>query len=70
MTASQAIARSVSHNEIVTIEFNTYTEHDLLAACEDWTGNPTARRTEFWGTDNDGNEWRVHMRAEPEGEEP
>lgn len=49
MTAEQAIKRSQSRNEIVTID------HD-----DDVVGNDMH---EFWGANDDG-EWRVHVRAE------
>lgn len=69
MTAKEAIERSISHNEIVTITPNpadvlaaAKLTTDLIAASDDWTrGND---RVEFWGTDDSGAEWRVHVLAE------
>ena len=59
--AKDAIARSVSHNEIVTID---YTDSDalqtLLVEGDDWIeANGVA---EYWGTTESGSEWRVHVR--------
>jgi hypothetical protein len=61
--AERAIARSVSHTEIVTIAYDADAAAALQAACEDSVGVPD-ERTEYWGTTDDGDEWRVHMRAE------
>lgn len=58
-TADRAIARSISHTEIVTIDYDAATAADLDAMCE---GSAEAERgTEYWGI-TDGDEWRVHMR--------
>ena len=59
MTAEQAIERSVSHNEIVTLEWDSVVFDDLLVESEDSTRGEVH---EFWGV-RDGREWRVHMRA-------
>lgn len=70
-TVTQAIARSVSYNEIVALEANWESgpnhvqdlRGDLLVACEDWTSRDTERGevSEYWGTTDDGDEWRVHL---------
>lgn len=59
MTAEQAIERSVSHNEIVTLEWDSVVFDDLLVESDDSTRGEVH---EFWGC-RDGREWRVHMRA-------
>lgn len=59
MTAATAIARSVSHTEIVTVPWTAELEIDLLAACDD--SADTTDVQEYWGTDEDGAEWRVHL---------
>ena len=59
MTAEQAIERSVSHNEIVTLEWDSVVFDDLLVESED---SVMGEVHEFWGT-RDGASWRVHMRA-------
>ena len=61
-TTKRAIARSVSHTEIVTLEYNWETIQDLLVWSDDNVETETVH--EFWGTDDDGNEWRVHVRRE------
>ena len=59
MTADQAIARSVSHNEIVTIQYKPGVEATLCLECD---GSVDAGKVhEYWGTDADGYEWRVHV---------
>lgn len=62
MTHTEAIARSISHNEIVRLEYAKDTHDDLLAECDDCT--EANGEFEFWGTDEAGNEWRVHMAEE------
>lgn len=58
MNAEQAIERSISHNEIVNLEYDADTAADLRSVCDDTVrGNEV---TEYWGT-KDGSEWRVHM---------
>lgn len=62
-TVADAISRSISHNEIVTIEAGTQRdaiEAELARECE---GDTDANHDvhEFWGTDCDGAEWRVHV---------
>lgn len=68
-TAADAIARSISHTEIVTLSFDAernekidamHVKGDLLNASEDWVESGSV--TEYWGKDDDGNEWRVHVR--------
>ena len=61
MTAEQAIERSVSHTEIVHLEYDLAAYEMLLAVCEDNTDSNTEH--EFWGTTSGGVEWRVHMRG-------
>lgn len=54
-----AIKRSVSHSEIVSLEWTADLEAALLAECEDSVA--TSDRVEAWGTTEDGDEWRVHL---------
>lgn len=69
MTAEQAIARSISHTEIVTLgSASTPADNaeavmaDLFAACEDCVDtDPRSVKAEYWGTTEDGDEWRVHI---------
>jgi hypothetical protein len=58
--AANAIDRSISHTEIVTIDYDSDAASDLSVECDD---NVSANGvTEYWGTNDEGNEWRVHMR--------
>lgn len=60
MTAAQAaIARSISHNEIVHIDQDAEAHEELSLAAEDSVWNDPV--TEYWGTTEDGSEWRVHV---------
>ncbi len=58
-SASQAIARSVSHNEIVTLMGDSELELALSIESEDSAESGSIK--EFWGTDEDGQSWRVHL---------
>lgn len=61
-TAETAIKRSISHHEIVTLDYDSDAMADLAAECED---HVTANEVEqYWGTTDDGDEWRVHVRHE------
>lgn len=66
MTVEQAIDQSVAQDRIVTLDYDGDAERMLNAACDDSV--VAFSRTEYWGTDEDGNNWRIHMqhRAEPE----
>jgi hypothetical protein len=64
---TKAIERSVSHNEIVTLDYDTAGYAELLEACDDRTA--TEDLTEFWANDPDKEGamlWRVHMRHAPD----
>lgn len=59
MTADQAIERSISHTEIVTLD---YTD-DLVFALRNESDDSVKANygeTEYWGT-RDGRHWRVHL---------
>lgn len=62
-TATDLIARSVSHSEIVWADWTSDLASDLLVECED---NVEASETvhEFWGVTDNGDEWRVHLHGE------
>lgn len=66
-TVERAIHTSIRENRIVHLSREAIANEaeavrvDLLAACDDWTeGND---EIEFWGSDDDGDEWRVHVQA-------
>lgn len=63
MTAEQAIERSVSHNEVVTIDYSEEAELTLSAECDDSVSANGV--TEYWANDPESETamlWRVHMR--------
>lgn len=59
-TIKNAIDQSILQNEIVYLDSATQDDMDtLLVECDDSVDNgPVA---EFWGEDEDGNTWRVHV---------
>lgn len=70
---SEAIDRSISHNQIVTIDVGPSglvcagggvsgdaVREDLAEVCEDCAISKAV--CEYWGNDLEGNEWRVHVR--------
>lgn len=57
-TASAAIARSISHNEIVTIDWTVQLAADLHDASDDSVD--TGDTVEYWG-EIEGEHWRVHL---------
>lgn len=59
-TATDLIARSVSHTEIVTAAYDAEIAAALEAACED-SVEANDDVTEYWGTTEAGDEWRVHL---------
>lgn len=64
-TATRAIARSQSHDEIVTLEADREVDAELSSLCDDSVDlTATMRRSahEYWGQDADG-PWRVHTLA-------
>ncbi len=67
-----AIEQSISQNEIVHVTGTEELDAELQAACDDSVetrreaGGPVV--TEYWGTDENGGEWRVHSRG-PEADD-
>ncbi len=59
MKAQELVARSISHHEIAHGEYDAETAASLAALAEDSVTNGAV--TEYWGTDDDGAEWRVHL---------
>ncbi len=60
MTTTQAIERSITHDEIVTIDYSDEAEAELGVECDNSVRNGPV--VEFWGRDQDGDAWRVHLR--------
>lgn len=56
---SDAIDRSVSHNEIVHVDHHDAVVAELERECEGSAESMGTR--EFWGVDCDGRTWRVHV---------
>lgn len=59
--AINAIKRSISHTEIVTLDYDSLTLQALKLASDDWTAANGV--VELWGNDN-GDQWRVHVKRE------
>lgn len=65
-TVSAAIARSITHNEIVTLSVDAEDMQDVLDALSVESDDSVASgseygTTEFWGAAESGSEWRVHV---------
>lgn len=69
-TATSLIERSISHTEIAKAEWTGDLYGDLLVECADWTSfdDGGGETFDFWGTTDDGAEWRVYLT--PESEQP
>ncbi len=59
-TASALIARSVSHNETVFHQWSQDLSEALSMRSND-SVEANDGVEEFWGVDDDGNNWRVHL---------
>lgn len=66
-TADDAIARSISHDEIVHLDYCSSLGMDLRDVCEDSRAHDDV--TEYWGITDDGEEWRVHLYCGPDGDQ-
>jgi hypothetical protein len=69
VTIQTAIDDSIRENRIVSIDATLDTQewvdlaNGLSLECDDWTeSNGNVR--EYWGTDEDGDKWRIHLRHE------
>jgi hypothetical protein len=56
-----AIAQSIATNAIVHIEAGPDVIDELRAYCDDEAD--CGHVLECWGTDDNGNEWRIHVEA-------
>lgn len=60
MKTHEAILESITQNRIVIIETATSDDvESLKLASDDWVENGSI--IEFWGRDDDGDDWRVHV---------
>lgn len=55
------IQHSISYNEIAHADYSDDLALDLMIACDDWVESGTV--CEYWGTTDNGDEWRVHLRG-------
>lgn len=60
-TINNAISASVQHQSIVYVADNDINHTDLLTECDDYVDSNSGVR-EYWGTDHEGNSWRIHTR--------
>ena len=66
-----AITQSINHDEIVTIDYDATAAIDLSVASEGSVDvTQTHGVTEYWGTDEGGHNWRVHMCCHKEEADP
>lgn len=67
MHAIDAIARSISYNEIVTLDDEPGLRDALLVECDAHVvvggDEDSDGIIEYWGIDDTGAEWRVHVRS-------
>ncbi len=65
MTAAQMIAESTATDSTIHAAYSEALHRSLLVECEDTTERDTDDGTvsEYWGTTEDGGEWRVHLTA-------
>ncbi len=61
-TAEQAIAESVFYDRCVWMAFDAQQADVLMVECDDHTTDGGVE--DYWGTDEDGNEWRVNMEVD------
>lgn len=64
MTAADAMRQSAARDTIIHVLGAGTVQADLRAACDDWTDagrDETGAIYEYWGTDADGDTWRVHV---------
>lgn len=59
--ADRLIARSVSHTEIAREEYSEGLAAALKRACDGDVFSAQHERHEYWGTTDEGDEWRVHL---------
>lgn len=64
MTAQQAIETSIMENRTVHLDYDAATMQELLVESDDSADSET--ETEYWGTTEEGSEWRVHVAIDPD----
>lgn len=58
-TIDNALFLSVTQNRIVHLEYSEELHDQMLSLCDDWTNGESCN--EYWGTNDEGDEWRVHL---------
>lgn len=66
-TPADAIMASIEYNTIAWCESTAENRDELELTADDWGGDYTY--IDFWGTNDDGYEWRVHVEPAPKLEE-
>jgi hypothetical protein len=61
-----AIDESIYNNKIVHIEHTSELEEELIILCDDYLDVYSSEggyltHFDFWGTDDDGKEWRIYL---------
>jgi hypothetical protein len=57
--ADRLIKKSIQQNRIVHADYSKVLEKSLMLRADDWVDNGI--EIEFWGRDDDGENWRVHL---------
>lgn len=63
MTSSiQALIEdSINTDSITSAPYSPDRADELRTLCDDCVENNTGSSAEYWGTDEDGRDWRVHL---------
>ena len=59
--AADAVSSSVAHTEIARCADTQDNRDWLMTHCDDWTW-AAGSDSEYWGLDDNGNAWRVHIK--------
>lgn len=62
-TWEDAIDESIERNTIARCRNNSNNDFSLMMVCDEWAYSDAEK--EYWGADEDGHEWRVHMPRRP-----
>lgn len=60
INAHTLIAQSIACNCVARAAATEDLDTDLLTMCDDHVENASTDETEYWGTTDAGEEWRVH----------
>jgi hypothetical protein len=59
--AQQLTERSIQGNAIAHESYDSALADELQLMCDDSATEASMPAAEYWGTDDEGNEWRVHL---------